>query len=749
MKKVLTLILITFATFNLYSQCDVVLLINNQTDATCFGLSDGTVQVSATTSNLPVSFFSNGVTNSSGLFVNYSAGIHRVIATDDLGCKDTINFTISEPTEITTSFTKTEVSCFGGNDGSAVANPIGGTAPYSLSWSNNQTGNTATGLSAGTHFVTITDANNCSIVDDVEISQPNEPLNVSFSVSPVTCFGNTDGSIIAIVQGGTPSINGYAYDWNTGQSSPLITALSAGNYTVTVTDDKGCSTSQMATVGEPSPILNITSSISTTCPEGEDGQAIIATSGGTPNADGSYQYHWNNFPNSANDTVTNLTGGQTYFVTITDDNGCFAYDSVTVAQPQVIASNVLVQNASCNGFSDGSIDLTTTGGTPPFQYQWDANVQNANNNEALDLGFGNYSVTITDFYGCESTTTTSILEPVRLDVLVFTEDIICKGESTGSVSALVAGGTPWYSFTWDANLTSKDTSIVSNVAAGIYGLTVTDANGCENIKSVLIEEPDQDIAATYAIDHVSCFGERDGQINVTTSGGQFPYEYSLNNNRYNSNEMLVGLPADEYVLRIRDDLGCFFVDTIEIVEPLEITLELGADILLNDDDKTPILPMVANAIPPIAYQWTSADTTMSCFTCPVPIIEGIEETYRYFLTITDLNGCMVEDDIFVRVEKEEVIFVATGFTPNGDNVNDYLYVQAGEGVERVIAFEVFNRFGEVVFKSNDTPVNEENVGWNGYYQNDFVDHGVFGWTLIVEFDDGERGLYKGNTTVIR
>jgi gliding motility-associated-like protein len=749
MKKVLILSFIIFTTLNLYSQCDIVLLINNQTDATCFGLSDGTVQVSATTSNLPVSFLSNGVTNSSGLFINYNAGIHNVIATDDLGCKDTISFTIGEPSEIMVSFSSTEVSCKGGNDGSAIANSTGGTAPYSFNWSNNQSGNTATGLIAGTYFVTVTDANGCSTVDDVEIIEPNELLSVSFSVSAITCYGNTDGSIIATVQGGTPSINGYAYNWNTGKSSPLITALSAGSYTVTVTDARGCITTETATVGEPSPILNIASSISTTCPNGDDGQAIISSSGGTPNSDGSYQYSWNNVPSSTTSTVTNLTGGQTYFVTITDANGCFSYDSVVVAQPQEIDNTILIENVSCNGFADGSIDLATNGGTPPFQYQWDAKVVNSNNNQALDLALGNYAVTITDFNGCEATTTANITEPVPLDALVFTEDIICKGESTGSISALVAGGTPWYSFNWDDDLNANDTSIVSNVAAGIYSLTITDANGCENINSILIEEPTQGIETTYAIDHVSCFGERDGRIDVNTFGGQAPYEYSLDGNLFTSSEVLVGLDANEYVLSIRDELGCLFTDTVEVVQPLEISLELGEDILLSDGNKTPLLPILANAVPPIAYSWSSEDTTLNCLTCPVPIIENIEQTYRYFLTVTDANNCMITDDIFVRVDKEAVVFVATGFTPNNDDVNDYLYVQANEGVERVVAFEVFDRFGQLVFQSNDTPINDKSFGWNGYFKNDFVSSGVFVWTLIVEFDDGERGAYQGNTTVIR
>ena len=114
-----------------------------------------------------------------------------------------------------------------------------------------------------------------------------------------------------------------------------------------------------------------------------------------------------------------------------------------------------------------------------------------------------------------------------------------------------------------------------------------------------------------------------------------------------------------------------------------------------------------------------------------------------------MNGCKVTDDIFVHVDKEAVIFVATGFTPNNDDINDYLYVQASEGVKRIVEFQVFDRFGQKVFQSNDTPVNDKSFGWNGHFKNNFVDSGVFGWTLVVEFEDGERGSYQGNTTVIR
>jgi gliding motility-associated-like protein len=749
MKKLFALAFMVFTVFHLNAQCDVVLSVSSQTDATCFGGTDGTIQVAATTSNLPLSFSSNGITNSTGLFTNYSAGTQQVIATDNIGCKDTIDFTIGEPDEIITDFTSTGVSCLGGNDGNAIAVPTGGTAPYTYNWSNNQSNDTIFGLSAGIYFVTVTDASGCAVVDQIEIGEPSEALSITFFISPVTCNDGANGSIIASVQGGTPSINGYAYNWQTGQSSSLITALTAGNYTLTVIDSRGCSASKTATVGEPAPMIHLTSSVATTCPSGNDGQATVFTSGGTPNPSGSYQYMWNNASNSTTNTATGLTGGQTYSVTITDANGCFSYENVSIDQPQEIENNISIENASCNGFADGTIALTTTGGTPPFQYQWEAKVTNFNHNQAFDLAMGNYAVTITDFNGCESEETATITEPSKVEVLIFTEDIICKGENTGGISAVVAGGTPWYSFIWDAKLNAHNVSMVNNVLAGNYSLTVTDSNGCENISSISIEEPAEDIENSYELEHVTCFGDRNGQAKISTTGGKYPYEYSLNGNTFSANNVLIGLSANQYIIHVRDDLGCLFKDTIEIVQPLEITLDLGEDKLLDNENKLTLLPVLANALPPITYEWITEDTTLSCFNCPVPIVEGIKQTQRYFLTITDRNGCTAEDDIFVHVDKEEVIFVATGFTPNNDGTNDVLFVQGSEGVARVVDFQVFDRFGQLVFRAMDTPANDASFGWNGFYRNSYVNSGVYGWTLIVEFEDGEQDKYRGNTTVIR
>lgn len=750
MKHVILIVLSLCIVNQSFAQCDVVLSLNNTTAVTCNGLSDGTAQVSATTSHPPVSYFSNGVTNSTGLFSNYASGTHEIIATDDIGCKDTISFTINQPSPITLAFQISEVNCNGGNDGTVTVTPSGGVTPYSYNWSNNQTTSTISGLIAGNYTVTVTDNNGCATVNTIAVGEPVEPLNITFSINPVSCNGYSDGSVNAIVSGGTPNINGYVYNWNNNQFNSLITGLNGGNYTLTVTDSRGCDLSETITVGEPAPIFTLSSSISTTCPNGDDGQAIVATSGGTPYPDGSYNYLWNNPTSTQNDTATGLNGGQMYIVTITDANGCFSYDSVTVAQPEVIVNTLTITDVLCKDAANGEVSVSSVGGTPPFQYQWDANANNATSAQVTNLEVGIYEVTVTDFLGCETTENITISQPPSFDVLISTEDVICHGAETGSITALAAGGIPWYSYTWDAAIGAGNTvSAVENIAAGTYNLTVTDANGCENINQITINQPAQAITNQYSVDHVTCFGERDGQISINTSGGNGPYEYSLDGGSYSSSNMIVGLSADRHLVYIQDEEGCIITDTVIVTEPEQITLDLGPDFVLLDGERQAILPDLQNAIPPISYEWTPGDSSLSCFTCPVPIVEGLEEPQQFSLRVTDLNGCEAMDNIIVRVEKEDDIYVATGFTPNADGTNDFLYVQGGEGITSIVEFKVFDRWGKMVFQSTNTSANDPSVGWNGLFQNDVMNNGVYGWIAVVEFNDGKRTLFKGNTTLVR
>lgn len=720
----------------------------SKTDVSCNGGNDGTANVVASGGVGSYTYlWSNGDTTSTA--TNVFAGWAIVTVTDGNGCTLVDSIELLEPPIISLTLTSIAVNCFGGNDGTATVVAAGGVGGFTYAWNTNpvQTPTTAVNLTAGTYTVSVTDLNNCIMVDSVIVNEPTAPVSLSFGRVMPSCFGFSDGAVSVIATGGTPSSSGYSYAWNNSPTSAVNSGITAGIYTVTVTDSLGCIAIDTVELLEPSPLNSQVSQQQTTCFGGNDGQAFVLVSGGTPDANNNYNIIWGTSPNQFGTSAAGLNGGQMYFVTITDNNGCLLIDSTTIGQPNPITLVTNHTDITCNGFADGTGTITPSGGTLPYSYLWSTNANNQDSSTAINLNVGVFAVTVTDINGCDVTTQVNITEPSVLEVIALKEDVICKGDTTGSIQTLVAGGIPGYSFEWNNN--AGNVSNINHLMAGTYTVTVTDDNGCIKVSNIQIDEPAQGIDANYSIENVSCFGERDGSITINPSGGLNPYEFSQNGNHFVGTNVFIGLSAGAYPIFVRDDWGCVFEDTITITEPDEVTVDLGEDILMTLGDAISIVPNVQNGTIPYLYAWTPNDSVLSCFNCPVPVVQDLQQDQRYFLTVTDANGCMASDDIFVRVQKDRVIYVATGFTPNGDGVNDFLYVQGHYGSERVVKFEIFDRWGEKVFESADTPLNQADLGWDGRFKNQLLNSGVFGWRAEVLFSDGEVQLYKGNTTLVR
>jgi gliding motility-associated-like protein len=719
------------------------------TPVTCNSGNDGTTTVAVTggtgTYSYAWSAFANDASTATGLM----AGWHTVTVTDVNGCLKVDSIEVLEPDTLTVTLTGTDVSCFGGSDGAANAIPVGGLGAYTYAWSTTPTQalQGATGLVTGTYTVTVTDGNGCTATGSVFIGQPADGVTTTMSATSVNCNGGSDGTATVSAIGGAGN---YTYLWNNTQTGATATGLQAGTYTVTITDQNGCFVTDQVTVSEPSAITVIVGQTSTSCFGGSDGRATVAASGGVPDANGGYTYVWNSSPVQTGSTAVGLNGGQTYTVTVTDENGCTAISSVVISQPTQIQLNTTQTNISCNGFSDGTATVNAGGGTPGYTYLWDANASSQTTSTASNLAIGTYTVTVTDVNNCTEEISVTITEPSPLAITSITDDVICKGASTGSVKILAAGGTPWYSFQWDANAGNQTGNELENLAAGNYTVTMTDANGCQIVETITINEPSTALRATTNPDDVSCFGDRDGQIAVTATGGAIPYQYSLDGNSYTNSNELVGLTSGEYIVRVRDDVGCIFTDTVLIEEPLEIIVDAGEDIYVEFGEPAPILVSVQNGQIPLFYSWTPNDSlaSLSCDNCPVPLATPANDMF-YQVQVTDANGCIGYDDIAVRLNKVREVYVATGFSPNRDGVNDYLFVQGGEQSMRVVEFKVYDRWGETVFTAADTPLNVAEQGWDGLFNGERMNSGVYGWTAVIEFADGERLLYKGNTTLIK
>ena len=514
----------------------------NLNSVSCFGGNNGTATVNPNGGTAPYTYlWSNGSTNNP--VTGLSVGTYTCTITDANACPSiTVAVAVTQPSSALTAPTptKTNVSCFGGNNGTATANPSGGTAPYTYLWSNGSTNNPATDLSVGTYTCTITDANGCvNTPPSVTVTQPLV-LTATTTKTNVNCFGGNDGSTTAFPSGGTAP---YTYLWSNGQTTQTVVGLSVGIYTCIITDANGCTKNKTVTITQPSSALTASTPTKTnvTCFGGSDGTATANSSGGTA----SYTYLWSN--GSTNNPVTGLSVG-TYTCTITDANGCiFTTPSVAITQPLALVASSSATSVSCFGGSNGTATANPDpiGSPAPYTYLWSPGAQITQT--ATGLSAGIYTCTITDANGCIASTLVTLTQPQLLQVQINATEVSCNGGSDAIATALPSGGTAPYNYTWFNGTT---TPTVTGLSAANYSVTVTDANNCPDVTAtILINEP-LVISAIVTIDSVSCLGGDDGEIILSVNGGNSPYTYLWSNTQTSQNA--TGLVAGNYLVAIYD-----------------------------------------------------------------------------------------------------------------------------------------------------------------------------------------------------
>ncbi|MBL0065728.1 MAG: hypothetical protein IPP38_12080 [Bacteroidetes bacterium] len=447
-----------------------------------------------------------------------SSTTYTVSGTLANGCSSTATSSVSINPAISISFTSTNVSCNGGTNGSATANPTGGNGSFvSYLWSNGQTTATATGLIAGTYSVTVTDGLGCTASNSVVVSEPTQLVASCSVVSHVTCNGGTDGSASVSASGGTAPYTGEG----------TFTGLAAGTYSYTITDANGCTASCSVTITEPAALVATCSVVShVTCNGGTDGSASVSASGGTA-------------PFTGEGTFTGLAAG-TYSYTVTDANGCTASCSVTITEPAVlVATCTVVSNVSCNGGSDGAFNVSASGGTGPY----------TGTGGYIGAVAGTNTITVTDANGCTTSCSVTITEPSALSAsCTWVSDVTCNGGNDGSATVSASGGTGPYT----------GTGLVSGLSAGTQTLTVTDANGCTATCTVVINQPSALVATCSVGSNVTCNGGSDGSASVSASGGVGPYT---------GEGTFTGLSAGTYSYTVTDASGCTATCSVTITEP--------------------------------------------------------------------------------------------------------------------------------------------------------------------------------------
>ena len=414
-------------------------------NVSCNGGSDGGVDLTVTGGTPPLNYVWSNSASTEDL-TNVSAGIYSVTVFDANQCTATAtSIIVSEPSAINAAvISSTNVSINGGSDGTAIAMGSGGTSPYTYLWSNNQSTANATGLSATTYTVTVTDANGCSDMDNVTLTQP-DPLFIITSHTDVLCNGALTGAAnVVSVSGG---VSPYTYLWNTNATTSTISNLSVGAYTVTVTDVNGASQSATEIVMGPlSPVSATAIVVNENCFGGANGSIDITPAGGTPG----YTYLWNTGANTQD--LIAIPGG-TYTVTITDANGCSIMRTETLTEPDTFVVSETHVDILCNGDATGSINLTVNGGTTPYVFAWSngMTIQNLSN-----LTAGPYTVFVTDASlatGCTAQLTVNLTEPTPITIVMESPDLSCFGDQNGVATASASGGTPGYTYLWNTGAT--------------------------------------------------------------------------------------------------------------------------------------------------------------------------------------------------------------------------------------------------------------------------------------------------------
>jgi gliding motility-associated-like protein len=711
----------------------------------CFNGSNGTATATGAGGVGNYTYNWIGLNQTTATATGLSVGTYTVAVSDSNNCSTVTTVIVSQPTPLAMIPSILGVSCFGNADGAVGVTPVGGVGPYSYQWSTSPTANLSsiTGLTAGTYIVTITDFNGCTLVDSFLVPQP-AMLNLTSGSTPVSCHSGSDGSAFVNVSGGSSP---YNYNWNPAATNTnTLNNLPAGNYSVTVTDNYGCQIIENIAVTEPTALNLALSQQPASCFGVNDGQAYVVITGGTLD----YTILWNSIPAGVTDSIAYLKGDKTYIVTVTDGNGCIAIDSIFVDEPDKITAQVIITDETCFTSNDGTATAAIIGGTAPFTYTWGANTNNQTTQTATNLPTGIYTVLISDANNCNAQATGVVNQPDSLQLRLSKVDVACHGDATGLAIASAIGGVGGYTFSWQTNNGIQTGDSATNLVAGVHAVvTVTDANGCQTTDQIIIEQPDAPLAATTASENVDCYGDENGRIEVTTTGGTTPYEYIFENNSPTTTNIFIGLEDGDYNIVIQDANGCTTSAQVTITQPDEIIVDLGADILLEEGEQAILEADITNGVAPFIYVWQPADSTLSCPSCPTTTVSNLLFDKRYDLIITDANGCTGEDFIMVRTKKVKDIFVANGFTPNNDGNNDKLYVQGNPFLAQVKTFRVFDRWGELVFESTDNQPNDDTFGWDGTMKNQPLSSGMFVWVAEIEFKDGQVKVYQGSTFLIR
>ena len=636
----------------------------NGENLNCYADNSGSIS-STTTGGVGqlVYTWSNGQTATS--ISNLSAGTYSLNIIDGLGCSATESIILSEPDELTSTYIKTDVSCFNANDGSAIVNFFGGTTGsvpgdtnYILGWQGltNILFNPITqfetsvvapnGIPAGIYPYSVTDLNGCTIYDTITIIEPDSLFityaTSNFSGFEIDCAGENSGEINIQINGGTAPFNHYLNGIT--QNSYNITNLVAGNYMDSIVDFNGCSASVSITLYEPDTLNGSLTSTQLDCYGDCDGEIYSSINGGVL----PYNLQWNN--GDTTDTITGICDGS-YNLSITDQNGCNENVTISLIEPDeidvVLDSLIDVNNY---GGSDGAIYITFSGGTSPFNIVWTNNNTFLSFDEDLtNLSADIYFLEITDNNSCVYYDTLEIMQPPSLYItLDGSTNAICFDSCNGEINITANGGDSTYFYFWTGpngfTSTSED---ISNLCYGEYILTLDD--GISSVTDTFNIFQPQPFVYNLIIDSINCYNDfTQAEINVW--GGTQPYTYNWSSG---GNNYFTSLNAGTHSISVLDINGCSMFESFTINNPdsiISIATTSNTSCFGGNDGSTNI-NIISGGIAPFTFSSNNGLTYQNS-----NIFSNLSAG-NYSILISDSNNCL--DSLNIQINSPTEIYSIT------------------------------------------------------------------------------------------
>jgi gliding motility-associated-like protein len=652
------------------------------TDARCFNTTDGEASVSVIGSLGPFTYkWSNSETSST--IKNLSPATYYVTITDVTGCTLTDTAVVNKPTPIDLELKPSAAKCSNSTTENIVATVSGGNGNFLLKWSNNEFGLNINGLKPGSYSVTATDNKGCMLSETAVINAPPALKIDKVNATDIKCFGQNNGTAAVLASGGTGN---FAYLWNdsNGQLNDIANDLSAGKYTVTVTDANNCTISEEVEVKEPAQMTNIFKALKPKCNNGVDGEINSNANGGIK----PYEYEWENLL-AKTPAIQNINAGF-YSLTVTDANKCKIIDTMTLANsPKLILALSQVEK-SCAGLKNSVAVIDVKGGVTPYKYVWN-DKNNSVSKQISNLPKGNYTVTVTDANKCIVSESLDVTEYDSITANIITKKPTCYGGKDGQVAISIikggagAGDLTQYTYYWDSK-PFQDTPVASNLGGGQnYSVIISDKGGCKNTTKVFLPQPKK-IEITPKITNVKCFEEKTGAIELTANGENPNFTFAWSQDQNKNDNKATDLIAGNYSATATDDLGCTAKIDLELKEAKKLVLD-NKTIKNNKCFGDEIGEITVNALggtPNYKYIWSNKNTANK--------ITALKAG-TYTLTITDANACTVEEKLTVTQPNElefdikikeptcyggkdgNILFNANGgtkpylFSSNGSNFN--------------------------------------------------------------------------------